>query len=260
MLLLLALMSIPAAAATQAVPGSNVSLDVRVDSIGRRSDTITVHYTLHSRVESTEPLFHFTVDAPSPVQFISLPTPAEDWATGTLYREKSVAEWAVLGDQMQPGDSSPPLRFEAVGLPTIVTFWARGYVPPPPLGPSDTLPLVEPTDPLETIAVAGKTVGIEPAPVDAVPVQLLTRIRGLLADSCELEWVSRSSCSTFDTQLADVQDRINTGDASAAGAALEKLDIALDSELHSTVNPRAYWLLRINVEFVVELLMRTPPP
>nr|PZN59721.1 MAG: hypothetical protein DIU58_17475 [Sphaerobacter thermophilus] len=260
--MILMLLALPARLSAQGTPGTNISIDVLVGPVTRHGDTISVQYVLRSQPQSVEPLFHYTVDAPAPVVAMTHPDPKEDWATFTEYRGRSIAEWTVLGDEMQPGDTSPPLGFRAIGLPTIVTYWVRGYTPPPPLGAADTLPVVAPSDPLTENSVPGKTVGVEPFPSDLTPPALLRRIQGLLGESCSLGWVASGTCPSLAALLQQASTALGVDDIATAIARLDAFVAELESG-HQTgsgaVNAAAYWLLRINAEFIRERLEALSP-
>jgi len=262
-IIVLMLLALPARLHGQGTPGTNISIDVVVGPVMRNGDTIAVQYVVRNQPQSVEPLFHYTVDAPAPVVMITHPDPQEDWAISTDYRGRSIAEWTVLGDEMQPGDSSPPLGFRAIGLPTIVTYWARGYAPPPPLGPADTLPVVAPADPLTEASVAGKTVGVEPFPSDLSPLALLSRLQGLLDQSCSLGWVAAGNCTSLAALLQQASAAVGANDPATA---IERLG-AFVAEVENghqpgdgSVNGAAYWLLTINAEFIRERLEVLLPP
>jgi hypothetical protein len=252
---ILALIALPASASGQGVPGTNVVVDVNVGPLSREGDTTTVRYIVRNRPQSLESLFTFTVDAPAPPIAIETPLPAEDWATFTDYRGRSVADWTVLGDRMAPGDSSPVLQYRAIGLPTIVSYWARGYQPPPPLTEADTLPVVQPTDPLTSNSVPGSTVGVEPYPADLSAVALLSRLRGLLDESCSLAWASGPTCSSLDARLAQAAGLL-PGDVAGTIAAVEQFlsEVETARETPATVNDATYWLVRVNGEYALEVL------
>jgi hypothetical protein len=247
------LILIPGVAHAQA-PGTRLTVDVTVTAVSLRGDTATATYLLQNRASSVEQLYHFTVDAPAPVLQIVAPQPAGDWTTSVQYRGRSVAEWVVLGDELGPGQQSPPLVFEARGLPTIVTYWIRGYVPPDSLTSADTLPIVPPTDPLVESSLADSTVGVEPFPVDLSAGNLLMRLRGLLDQACGgLGWIGSSAvCATLGLRLDSASQAVSGGDT--AGARTQLADFLTDLEAQHgaglPVNDTAYWLLKVNGEFI----------
>ena len=235
-------------------PGTNVVIDVMVTEVAILGNRVRVEYVLENSVESTEQLFQFSVDAPSPVLSIPRPQPEQDWRARTSYRTRSVARWTVLGEQMAPGDSSPALVFEAVGLPGIVTYRVRGYVPPPPL--TDTTPVVAPSDPLYENSVLGKTVGIEPFPADLSPVNLVRRLQELTAETCgELGWIDNPGvCNSLRVKLENGERSLLQGRTNAARGQLEALLNELEAQRGQHVNDSAYWLLRSNGEVVLAAL------
>jgi FIMAH domain-containing protein len=254
------LILVPGLAMSQGVPGTNVAVDVGVTTLSMRGDTAEVTYAVRNRTSSAEQLFHFTVDAPSPVVRILVPQPQDDWATNVRYRSRSVAEWVMLGDQMSPGQESPPLVFSAVGLPATVTYWVRGYVPPPPLTPGDTLPVVQPADPLVTSSIRGSTVGIVPFPSDLSLASLLSRLITLTDQMCsDVLWITSASvCGSLRAKLQQASQSVTQGDNGGARAQLESFLTQLGAQRGPglPVNDNAYWLLKVNAEFI---LNRIPP-
>jgi hypothetical protein len=254
-IVLMAVVSLmPSVARGQGVPGTNISVVVTLRSVSMQADTARVEYELANVATSSEPLFHFTVDALAPVVWMSLPEPRQDWSTAVAYRGRSIAEWVVLGDQLAPGSSSPPLAFKAVGLPGIVDFWVRGYVTPAPLTDSDTVPVVSPSDPLHDSSVPGKTVGIEPIPPNSTRGTLIARLVGLRSQACLSNWISDPNvCASLGAKLDQAGQALNHGDSTGAGAQLESFLSELGAQHGSglPVNDNAYWLLRVNVQFVL---------
>jgi hypothetical protein len=251
----------PAAVIAQGAPGTNIDIAVVVAAVSLRGDTTEITYVLRNEPRSAEQLFHFTVDAPSPVLRISIPQPKEDWLTNTRYRSRSVAEWAVLGEQLQPGEVSPTLSFTARGLPAIVTYWVRGYAPPPILkGGEDTLP---PTDPLVENSIGGSTVGIAPFPQDRRPGTLLTRLLSLTDESCgPRSWIaSVTVCSSLRRKLERAREAVVTTNHGKAHAPLQ--DFLKELRAHhgpagtGHVTDNAFWLLKVNAEFVSGLIQRS---
>jgi len=232
---------------------------VAIRRLTREADTVTIEYVLANRSESLERLFRFAVDAPSGVVTMNVPGSGEDWRASTNYRGRSIVSWISLGNHhMQPGDSSPPLRLRSRGLPGIVTFWAGGRFPPPPLGPADTLPVVAPDDPLLENSVPGRTVGVEPFPASLDPASLVVRLTALLAESCQLEWIAAAACGSLDSQLTSIATALSAGNTDGARSGLNDLVQALADGFQPSapgpVNDAAFWLLTVNAEFIRDLL------
>jgi len=248
-----ALVLLPGLALGQA-PGTNIVIDVMVTEVAILGNRARVEYVLENSTESTEQLFQFSVDAPSPVLSILRPQPEQDWRTRTSYRTRSVARWTVLGEQMAPGDSSPALVFEAVGLPGIVTHRVRGYVPPPPL--TDTSAVATPSDPLLENSVPGKTVGVEPFPADLSPINLVRRLQAITDETCgELVWIGNPGvCNSLKNKLENAEGSLRQGRTNEAQEQLGALLNELEAQRGKHVNDSAYWLLRTNAEVVLSTL------
>lgn len=243
----------PGSALAQGAPGTNIVVDVGVTALSMRGDTAQVTYVLRNHPSSAERLGQFTVDAPSPVVRIFRPDPQGSWFTSVKHWTRPVALWAPLDVEILPGQESAPLVSEALGLPTIVTCWIEGYYPPPTDIPSDTLPL---TDPLIENSVPDSTVGVEPFPSDLSAGNLLLRLRGLLDQACgtSLAWITSGTvCTSLGGKLDRANQAVSQGDTYTARTELESFLAELEAQ-HGPglpVNDGAYWLLKVNAEYVL---------
>ncbi len=226
-------------------------------------DVVHVEYILRNRPESAEDLFVFSVDAPSPVLLIPRPEPREGWLTSGQYRGSDMASWTMLGTHLAPGAESPPLHFEAIGLPAIVTFWVRGYFPPPPLTDAD-VGVIPPSDLLRDNSVPGATVGVEPFPDDLSPANLLRRLDELTARGFEPALTpDDENCEGLREYLEEAREALNEGETDEAAEALEDFLDHLeelrgeeddDDDDEAAINDSAYWLLKVNAEFLLSTL------
>jgi hypothetical protein len=245
----------------QGAPGTNLRVDVRVARIETRADTAHVEYIVHNHAESAEPLFEFRVEAPAAVVRVFQPQPADDWATGSVVKGISMANWGMLGTHLAAGADSPPLPFEALGLPTVVTYFATGWFPVPPYTPPlGAEPPLAPRDALLASSVQGATVGIEPFPSDLSPGALLERLDGFMNTVCgELGWVTSDEiCHSLQAKLDVAGQLLSQGLFVSArgplGAFVHELDAQRSPEPGKHVTDNGYWLLKINAEFLLSRL------
>jgi len=255
----LVLTAAPAAALGQGRPGTSLTVDVHVTRVTLSGGTGRVEYALSNQRESQEELYTFTVDAPAPVLRISAPT-SDDWATATSYRGRSVADWAALTRQLPPGATAAPFAFEGAGLPGIVTTWVRGYYPPPALTTENPGAPRRPSDPLAENSIRGRTVGLEPFPVDQTPAGLLGRLGGLVSAACgDLAWITSAEiCHSLQVKLDQARRSLEQGRQDTAknqlGAFLNELTAQHGPEPGKYVTDNAYWLLKVNAEFLLSQL------
>ena len=247
---------LPALAGAQGAPGTNLRVDVRVTRFEMRGDTGRVEYVVRNRPESAEELFRFRVEAPSAVLRITRPDPAERWVTSTVSKGLSMAGWGLLGTHLGPGAESPPLSFAAIGLPAIVTYYASGWFPVPPYRPVQPGPSPAPRDAILANSVPGQTVGIEPFPEDRSPGNLLARLTGLRRQSCALGWITSDGvCHSLEVKLDAATASLSRSDAPSAqgqlGAFLGELEAQHGSQPGKHVTDNAYWLLKVNAEFLL---------
>jgi len=221
---------------------------------------VQVGYVLRNRSESREPVFTFTVGVPGGALSVPRPQPAANWRTSTSYRGRPVAKWTVLADELFPGAQSPELRFDAIGVPGIVAGWIRGYVPPAPLTAADTNPAPRPSDPLADNSIRMMTVGVVPKPADSSPASLLRRLLGLADSSCAgLGWISnRGVCNSLRGKLERASASLAAGRPEAAAgqirAFVQELEAQHGPQPGKHVGDHAYWLLKVNAEYVLARL------
>ena len=245
----------PKLAPGQGPPGTNLIVDVRVSSVTLAGDTARVEYLLSNRATSVEKLVFFTVNAPAPPVSVTIPEPNAAWDAFTTHRNRPMASWIALKTIAQ-GAASPPLSFRAIGLPAVVTAWYRGNSLPT-LGegdpdapePDPTIPTLD-EDPLLTLSVPVHTVGIDPLPPGATPGSLTTRLEGLTAQACALGWITQASlCNTLRGHLTAQPSRL---------AAFQN-DLAAGHTPGGPVTDNAYWLLKVNADYILSL-PRLPLP
>ena len=249
-------------AGAQPVPGKNLTVDVRVTSATMRGDTTRIEYVLTNHAQSIERMFQFTVDAPSAAISIAQPQPDTAWITGKVSVGRPVARWAAIAEVMMPGETSPTLAFEAIGLSGLVSAWYRGYTPPstPPPPTADTIADTLPPPPIVSVldrSVNVVAVGIDPHPAPTTNTGLLTRLDSLTVRTCtDLSWISSGSvCTSLDESLSETSTALGQSDGTAARAALLDFLTLLESA-HSpptgpaTVGENAYWLLKTNATFL----------
>jgi hypothetical protein len=263
---LLGIANTPVLVLAQGTPGTNIAVEVKVSRIAMRGDTVRIESVVKNAASSQESLFQFTVDAPSKVIRIELPAPGENWDTSTTYKTLAVASWGILDALPPPGTATPPLVFEALGLPGIVTYWAMGWFPVPAYNPEDEPP--PPMSPREAITastVQGLAVGVEPFPNDRSAGNLLTRLLSSTDQSCgSLAWITSATvCTSLKGKLQQASQALTQGDDNAARTQLQsfltELDAQHDAQGTLPVKDNAYWLLKVNAEYVLGLIPETAP-
>ncbi|NIR44408.1 MAG: hypothetical protein GWN99_00605 [Gemmatimonadetes bacterium] len=234
---------VPGCAIAQGTPGTNIDLRVEVSSVDVEDGVTRVEYVLFNEPSSEEELFEFIVEAPAPVLSISQPEPRSGWVTGTAYRGISVAQWSVLEPLMPPGAQSPPLSFEAEGLPAIVTYHARGFFPVPEYEPVPPRPPdAEPV--LFSNTVEGKTVGVEPTPPESGPGDLMARGLTVLDQVCGLDWIDAPGvCNSLRVKLEGARASMAAGRIKPARGQLRAFLNELEAQRGRHVSESAYQLL-----------------
>lgn len=176
----------------------NLRVDVQPSAAFLAGNVTRVSYVVANDSQSTDRLFEFAVQSPVPIWRLELPTPRAQYHGATHEGGEDIASWGWLDDMPRPGEASPVLAYEAIGLPGIVAYRALRY-----FGVRDAR-LV--SDEPETFGfekagaeyTVGKTVGVVSLPGDLRPVGLAARLRRLVDQACELGWIERgTSCRSL---------------------------------------------------------------
>jgi hypothetical protein len=115
-------------------------------------------------------------------------------------------------------------------------------------------------------AVEGNTVGIEPMPSGATVDDLMARIGQLTDTACSaLGWIGDAGvCATLMSHVEAARGGLAQGNGVIAQAAFADLLAELDFQHDTTdtlpVGANAYWLLRVNAEFVLSLIAPESQP
>jgi hypothetical protein len=257
-ILALTFLGAAAALADAQNPGQHVQVTVSLASISTNADTTGVSFTVSNLATSTEPLWLFFIDAPSGVLRITPSTGAIRWRSGTNFGGASRAGWTFLRGFVTAGSTTPQMRFDAVGLPGILAYWAGGYFPLQEGDDDLASDSTEISDPFVTEMVNGKAVGIEPWPANRSAQALLARLRSLTQTTCaaSLAWITDGSlCAQLTASLDQAETYRAAGQKSHAGTTLSQYKSLLSSALAAgTANSLAYWLLKANADIVVSRL------
>jgi hypothetical protein len=235
-LLSLGIAAAAALAAANRLPAQATRLSIRAvpAQVTVRGDTTRVAYAVTNTPVSTSDLFAFTVDAPVPTVRVERPAPGAQWHVTRRLAGHSVASWTFIETQLPAGQTSPPLAYSAVGLPGVVKYWARVYVPPDTVEPADLPDAPRPTGPGAFANDSGTTIGVVPFPADRSRAALVSRLGDLVTDACARGWIDNEGvCNSLQVKVREGQFR------------------ALLSELRAQrgqhVNDLAYFLLVGNV-------------
>jgi hypothetical protein len=235
-----AVLAVAATAHAQSGP-INLQVDVQPTAMFGAGNVTRVSYVVANTPRSTDRLFEFAVRSPVPVWRLEVPGPGTQYLGATREGRDDVASWGWLDDMPRPGESSPVLTYEAVGLPGIVPYRALRYFGARPARSG------KPDEPQElrfdragAEYIIGKTVGVVPLPLDVRPPALASRLRRLVDESCELGWIgSVAICRSL---------RAN---ARPSARALRAFHRELVAERGRAVGEAAFALLAPNVELVL---------
>ena len=217
----------------------NLQLDVQPTASFMAGNMTRVSYVVANAPRSTDRLFEFAVRSPVPVWRLEVPRPATHFLGATREGEENVASWGWLDDMPGPGEATPVLAYEAIGLPGIVSYRALRYYG---VRPADDTTAHQPLrfDHAGREYTIGKTVGVVPLPLDLRPSALALRLRRLTTEACALGWISvPATCRSL---------RAN---ATPSARALRAFHRELVDQRAKAVSEAAFALLEPNVGFLL---------
>jgi hypothetical protein len=233
-------------------PGQRINVDIQIKSVVVRGDTVAITYQVKNLADSKESLLSFLVDVPSGVKSIATPGPRKNWYASTDFRQRPMAVWDLLAQQLPPGGVTPDLSFEAIGLPAISTFWAGGKFK---RSSDEDAAEAEIDDPLSNEMIHGVTVGVEPMATDKTPRGLLQRLEDLTNSSCKAPtlWITDNAlCRQLVDDIGRAKSLSSHGQVAEASEAMSHYQKLLDASVapSTAVTSSGYWLLKSNAEIV----------
>jgi hypothetical protein len=219
----------------------NLQLDVQPTASFMAGNMTRVAYVVANASRSTDRLFEFAVRSPVPVWRLEVPGPSTRYLGATREGAENVASWGWLDDMPGPGQASPVLAYEAIGLPGIVSYRALRYFGVRAVPSSDSTGAEQLRfDRAGREYTIGKTVGVVPLPLDLRPAALAGRLRRLTDEACQLGWIeSATVCRTL---------RAN---AIPSARALRAYRRELVERRGKAVGEAAFALLEPNVSFLL---------
>jgi hypothetical protein len=236
-----------------------LSVTVSVPTVQIRGDTLRVRYRLASGAGSEQAGIFFAVRCPGTV--VRARGPLGWYASFGLIGDSAAVDWSSLAKQtdLAIGSALAGFEFEAIGALDIVGFLVQGDHPLP-VATDSTERLVMAPPSVWADAARGQTIGVVAPPADSSPSGLTARLAALQNRVCDaLGWISnRGVCQSLRAKLDDAAAAIGRGGAQAAagqlGAYVQELDAQHGPEPGKHVNDSAYWLLRVNAEYVLARL------
>jgi hypothetical protein len=239
-LISVATLTVGGAARAQSAP-VNLQVDVQPTASFLAGNVTRVSYVVANRPRSTDRLFEFAVRSPVPVWRLEVPTPQAQYRGAVQEGSMDVASWGWLEDMPRPGESSPVLTYEAIGLPGIVAYRVLRYFGMRPARPGG----FDEVDELRfekagAEYTVGKTVGVDSLPIDLRPSALASRLRRLVDQACELHWVEGPGVC-----------RNLRANARPSARAIRAFHRELVAQRGKAVSEAAFALLAPNAEFLL---------
>jgi hypothetical protein len=238
-----ATLTVSGVARAQSTP-INLQVDIQPTASFLAGNVTRVSYVVANGAQSTDRLFEFSVRSPVPVWRLEVPTPRTQYRGATQEGSMDVASWGWLDDMPRPGESSPVLTYEAIGLPGIVPYRVLRYFGLRSARPIDSDGLDELRfDKAGAEYMVGKTVGVDSLPIDLRPSALANRLRRLVDQACELRWVETPAVC-----------RNLRANARPSARAVRVFHRQLVAQRGKAVGEAAFALLAPNAEFLMSKL------
>ncbi|HVO33934.1 MAG TPA: hypothetical protein VMT21_00135 [Gemmatimonadales bacterium] len=248
-----------------------LSATVQVRVTATRGDTVRVSYALTVGGSSVQPANLFVLR--SDVHPTSVSGPVGWYASSGVIEDSGEVDWSSLAGRadVRPGATERGFEAEAVGLLDIITYRVQGRHAAPVVTDS-TEGLIQAPPSVWVNSVGGSTVGFVAVPSDNSAGALMPRLESLIRQSCSLGWIrSREVCRALGGKLQEAARDLADGRAREASKDLREFVQQL-REWHpwegerqheergirggrpEQVNDAAYWLLRVNAEYILARL------
>ncbi len=240
-------------------PANRLTVAVVLRGVELRGDTLRIRYQLASAATSEQQGWIFAVRSGGAV--VRVRAPLGWYGSHGVFSDSAAVDWSSLvrAVQLAPGASLDGFEFDAIGALDIVGFIVAGRVPVPVVTDS-TEGLLKAPPSAWSDAFRGQTVGVVAPPADSSPPGLAARLAALQNRVCdELGWISnRGVCQSLRMKLDSASASLGGGQAQAAverlRAYLQELEAQHGAEPGKHVNDSAYWLLKVNVEYLLARL------
>ncbi len=239
--------------------GDRLTVNVAPDSLTLLGGAgLHIRYRVANDRKSEQAGQILQIEAGVPVTAMAVPNASRDWVH---IASASKVYWASVAKEQDiaPGTSRSGFAIDTRGgLPGVVRFWVEGRyeIPMVTEAEAEKDTLGEPR--VEDNSVTGLTVGAE-AVADLTPGGLLQRLSGLNARACELGWITNAGvCHSLQVKLEQATASLARGNRQAARGQLQafvqELTAQRGPEPGKHVSENAYWLLKLNVEFLLAKL------
>jgi hypothetical protein len=260
-------------------------LDVMLQCfVTMEGDVATYSYRLKSGPRSKQAVDNFFVDVETRIGTINSPRSWRGARSGTRHAIMWFSRDSTA--DIRPGRQLSGFEFLSVGLPTVGTYYARGFVPIPEFPYGQTPDSVIGNDVFQN-AVKGPTVTSKSPPAPFVPIDFLDTLLSYTRQSDELGWLGKgrdNDCDdderpsdgilkNIELRLQKAKRELTKGDSVEARKELEKLVQKVERiwkrsqeeerkhkgdrwerKENVIMTSEAYALLKYNTEYVIDRL------
>jgi hypothetical protein len=250
------------------------SYSVLVEAMSRVDPVVTVvverdgarfayHYSVENRQspQARQPLFAVQMPCAAGDASLELVSPAA-WHARVRGAARRVCSFS--GGELLPGQRVDGFVILSNWLPAIGNAYAQGLVAPPALAsgedtPPDVARLIRSfhsgLDTANSLAVSIAAPLRSPAAAGD-PARFLRDVSSDVTRACALGWISNAGvCNSLQVKLDQASRSLERGNGSEArgqlGAFLQQLEAQHGPEPGKHVNDSAYWLLKINAEYLL---------
>lgn len=237
----------------------HLTVTVSVPGVQIRGDTLLVRYRLTSDAGSEQSGDLFAVRFGGAV--VRVEAPIGWYASHGLVSDSAAVDWSSLvrRAQLSPGRTLGGFAFESVGALDVVSFLVEGHFEIPVVTDTTEGLLKQAPSPWAN-AFRGQTIGVVAPPADTSPSSLIARLGDRTGRVCgDLGWITNDGvCQSLSAKLANAATSIAAGRGVAAVGDLtsfvQELEAQHGPEPGKHVNDSAYWLLKVNAEFLLARL------
>jgi hypothetical protein len=223
-------------------------------SVSSTEQNLEYAYTVSNADTAQQRIWNFMIQVRTNAFEITSPA---NWSPSRAQRTNlAAATWGSLDSlrDINPGASLAGFKLVSTGLPSIVQFFAVGYIEPLEGEVSTT----EGTDDIFVNSAQGRTIGPADPPTPFNGLGFLDTIKSYINQSRTLGWISNDQTKSKYTRLIDSAKANLAASPTRRGVSKAKLDSVLlnvyPDSAATLLTSEAYALLRFNTEYVLKKL------
>lgn len=226
-------------------------------SVIKNDSNFIYNFEVFSGTNSLQNIFQFFVEVRLGLDSVESPA---SWRGKISSRWLNILMWSSRDSlyDILPGSSLSGFKYVSGGIPSIKSFYCRGYFEIPSFeeGEAPDASEIESGGILEN-SVPGYTIGASPLPAPFIPLNFLDTLLNYTQRSFELGWIpNQSTADKYTNYFNTAKTQLQQNNIAGVQNTLQTVLQVVDQDSSGNITSEAYALLRFNTEYLLENLTR----